>query len=114
MVNGPSGTITIDEAIAIAGVASNTIRIKLVRRCKFILESLPRERTPIQHLLKKGLISRPLKDEKQEGDYLDFGDFGFKRRGSILAARVSVPQLACSGSPPPARRGNLLTVDGKR
>jgi hypothetical protein len=64
MVNGPSGTITIEEADAIAGVTSNVIRIKLIRRYKFILKSLPRSRSSIQHLLKKGLISGLLKDEK--------------------------------------------------
>jgi hypothetical protein len=63
-VNGPSGIITIDEAVAIAGAPSDTMNIQLARRYKFILKSLPRRRALIQYILKKGLISRLLKEEK--------------------------------------------------
>jgi hypothetical protein len=49
-MNGPSGIINIDEAGAVAGRASDPMRIQLARRYKFMIRSLPREQASVQDL----------------------------------------------------------------
>ena len=64
IVNGPSGIITIVEADTVAGRLSDRMAIQMKIRYRFIIESLPREQTIIQYLIRKGLKSRALKEEK--------------------------------------------------